>query len=123
MRNLIIVILVAVALMGSSNKSDLEIVNNPTEDLPSEIVTTYYDFSSLETEFCFHRQVVSFSAARVQNLAKRTSSVGKNNAEFLKDGKIINANVLNLIHKNSLIKHYCFTKPIHRLISLGKLVI
>lgn len=123
MSKFIIVILFAIAFMGSGNKSDLKTVNNPTNDLNSELVATYYDSSSLESEFCFHRQVVSFSAFRVQNLTKRTNSVGKNNLEFLKDGKIINANVLNLIHKKSLIKHSSFIKPFHRMICLGKLVI
>ena len=66
-----------------------------------------------------------YASAREDNriIMKRTNPVSKNNLEFLKDGKIINANVLNLIHKNSLIKHCSFIKPIHRLIGLGKLVI
>ena len=122
-RNLIIVISVAIAFVSYSNESDLKTIDNPTESLNSELFSSSYDFSCSDSEFCFHSRVVSFSAFRLQNLVKRTNPVSKNNLEFLKDGKIINANVLNLIHKNSLIKHCSFIKPIHRLIGLGKLVI
>lgn len=123
MRFLITIILLAIAFVSCSNESDLKTKENPTANLISGLETASYDVSCLDSDFYFHNRVISFTAFRVQNATQRTTNVCKNNVEFIKTGKIFNRNIINLIQKKSLIEHSSFIKPIHRMISLGKLVI
>lgn len=123
MRFLITIVLVAIAFIGSSNKSDLRIQENPTQDSILEISSSYSPSFESCSELCIRSQVFSFPAFRVQNATQRTTNICKNNIEFIKTGKIFNRNIINFIQKKSLIERFSFIKPFHRMISLGKLVI
>lgn len=123
MRHLITIILAALAFAGCSKDSDLKTKENPMDNTPTELVSTYLSLSCLDSDIYFQRQISSTTALRVQNATKRTSNANKNNLEFVKVGKIINTNILNLIHKKSLHQNISFIRPFHRMICLGKLVI
>lgn len=120
---LIAIIFIAIAFVSCGKDLDLESKENPTETSTSELISPYLNSSNIDFDICFQRQVYSTTAFRVQSAAKRTSNANKNNLEFVKVGKIINTNILNLIHKKSLQQNISFIKPFHRMICLGKLVI
>lgn len=120
---LIAIIFIAIAFVSCSKESDLETKENPISSATTELVSEYLSSSCSDSDIYFQRQVYSTTAFRVQSTEKRTSNANKNNLEFVKVGKIINTNILNLIHKESLYQHISFIKPFHRMICLGKLVI
>ncbi|MEE0889240.1 MAG: hypothetical protein U0L57_03405 [Bacteroidales bacterium] len=123
MRFLITIVLVAIAFIGCSNKSDLKMKENPTQDSILEFFSSYSSSFDSYSDLCIHSQAFSFPAFRVQNATQRTTNICKNNVEFIKTGKIFNRNIINLIQKKSLIEQFSFIRPFHRMICLGKLVI
>ena len=79
--------------------------------------------STSEYDFLVPRPTSFASAQRVQGSARRTGGVQRNNIEFAKSGKIINAGLRYFIQRNSLIVHSSLIEPSHRLLYLGKLII
>lgn len=120
---LIAIIFIAIVFVSCGKDLDLESKENPTETSTSELISPYLNSSNIDFDICFQRHFSSTTAFRVQSAAKRTNNANKNNLEFVKVGKIINTNILNLIHKKSLQQNISFIKPFHRMICLGKLVI
>lgn len=79
--------------------------------------------SASEAELCVPRQVSFANTQQVQSTARRTTSIQRNNLEFAKSGKVINAGVKYFIQRISIITHSSLVKPGYRLLCLGKLII
>ena len=79
--------------------------------------------SASEYDFLIPRPTSFASAQRVQGSARRTGSFQRNNLEFAKSGKVINAGLRYFIQRKSLIVHSSLIEPAHRLLYLGKLII
>ena len=126
MRNFIkylIPIIIAFAFIDGMGKSDSAIVENSIKDLTTEFVTTDTDFSIFDSALHSSRQVSPVNTSTLQNTTQRANNGQKQTYTFVKAGKILNTGVINSIHNNSQTLYSYLTKPIHRLISFGKLII
>ena len=119
----LIVIIFAIAFFGGTNKSDSTIVENSIENLTTEFVTAHIDFSIFDSALHSSRQVSPVNTSTLQNTSQRANNGHRQNYTFIKAGKILNTGVINSIYNNSQTLYSYFTKPIHRLISFGKLII
>ncbi|MBR5825243.1 MAG: hypothetical protein IKY67_14015 [Paludibacteraceae bacterium] len=119
----LIAIIFAVALMDGSIKSDSINIENSVGDLTTEFVTSHTDFSIFDSAIHSSRQVSPISTSHLQNSSQRANSSHRKNHTFIKAGKILNTSVINSIQNNSQTHYSCLTKPTHRLISFGKLII
>ena len=124
LRILIPIIFAAVAFTVFAEKFDsASTAENQATHLLSKIDTqhidsfTHYFDSDLQCNF------LSARTNRLQSTRKRTSNTHKTNFDFIKDSNVPNASINNFIQKKSSNTHVSFTKPIHRLIRFGKLII
>lgn len=92
-------------------------------DVESSVVTCYVDSSESDSNLFIPRQSSSANVLRLQSTVKRTNNACKNNIEFVKVGKLINADVKNFIQRESLLTCSMLVRPFLRLISMGKLII
>lgn len=81
------------------------------------------DISETQHEFCLPRQVSFGNTQRVQNAPRRTTGLNRNNLEFAKSGKVINAGLRFFIQQKSIIVHSSLIEPSYRLLCLGRLII
>ena len=81
------------------------------------------NISAPDSQLCLPRQVSYSNVQRVQGSSRRTNVVHRNNFEFIKSGKEINADLRYLIQKKSIIIHSSLIRPSNRLLSLGRLII
>lgn len=86
-------------------------------------VDTFTSISSTESEFCLPRQISFANTLRVQSSARRTTGIGRNNLEFTRAGKIINASLRFIIQNKSIIIQSALKEPANLLLYLGKLII
>ena len=119
----LIIAIIAIAFFGGTNKSDSAIAENSIEDLTIEFVTTDTNFSIFDSALHSSRQVSPVNTSSLQNTSQRANNGHRQNYTFIKAGKILNTGVINSIHNNSQTLYSYLTKPIHRLISFGKLII
>ena len=92
-------------------------------DVECSVVTCYVDSSESDSNLFIPRQSSSANVLRLQSTVKRTNNACKNNIEFVKVGKLINADVKNFIQRESLLTCSMLVRPFLRLISMGKLII
>ena len=126
MRNFIkylIPIIIAFAFIDGIGKSDSVVTENSIENLTTEFVTAHTDFSIFDSALHSSRQVSPVNASSLQNMSQRANNGHRQNYTFIKAGKILNTGVINSIHNNSQTLYSILTKPIHLLISFGKLII
>ena len=116
-------IIIAIAIIDGVDKSDSVILTNPIQDITTEVEAFYSDYSSSDFDIYLPRRVSSTNVLSLQNSPKRANSSIRYNFEFIKSGKVISLEISNFIQKKSQIIHSLFTKPVNRLISIGKLVI
>lgn len=119
----LIVIIFAIAFFGGTNKSDSTIVENSIENLTTEFVTVHIDFSIFDSALHSSRQVSPVNTSTLQSTSQRANNGHRQNYTFIKAGKILNTGVINSIYNNSQTYYSYLTKPTHRLISFGKLII
>ena len=119
----LIIAIIAIAFFGGTNKSDSAMAENSIEDLTIEFVTTDTNFSIFDSALHSSRQVSPVNTSSLQNTSQRANNGHRQNYTFIKAGKILNTGVINSIHNNSQTLYSYLTKPIHRLISFGKLII
>ena len=81
------------------------------------------DISETQHEFCLPRHVSFGNTQRVQNAPRRTAGFNRNNLEFAKSGKVINAGLRFFTQQKSIIIHSSLIEPAFRLLYLGKLII
>ncbi len=119
----LILIIIAFAFIDGMSKSDSAIVENSIKDLTTEFVTPDTNFSIFDSALHTSRQVSPVNYSTIQNSSQRANNGHKQTYTFVKAGKILNTGTINSIHNNSQTLYSYLTKPIHRLISFGKLII
>ena len=119
----LILIIIAFAFIDGMGKSNSTVTMNSIEDLTTEFVTAHTDFSIFDSALHSSRQVSPVNTLSLQNISQRANNGHRQNYTFIKAGKILNTGVINSIYNNSQTYYSYLTKPIHRLISFGKLII
>ena len=119
----LILIIIAFAFIDGMGKSNSTVTMNSIEDLTTEFVTAHTDFSIFDSALHSSRQVSPVNTSSLQNISQRANNGHRQNYTFIKAGKILNTGVINSIYNNSQTYYSYLTKPTHRLISFGKLII
>lgn len=81
------------------------------------------NISASDSQLCLPRQVTYANTQTVQGTARRTNIVSRNNIEFMKSGKVLNAGLIYFIQRQSIIIHSSLIEPANRLLYLGHLII
>lgn len=79
--------------------------------------------SESESELCLPRQISSANSQRVQSTARRTVGAGRSNFEFVRSGKVVNADIRYSVQRNSILIHSALIEPANRLLCLSRLII
>lgn len=121
---LTLLLAIVVTAVGYANDSETAVVETAHTEISSHTYSTdIIESSSPIGEISLSHQAYAPHTIQLQSPAKRTSNAHKNNFEFIAAGKAINSHIENYIFKNSSAINTSFTKPEHRLIRLGKLII
>lgn len=115
-------VLMAAAFLGCMDERESVASSGAVADMTFG-AETQAAISASEYDFLIPRPTSFASAQRVQGSARRTGSFQRNNLEFAKSGKVINAGLRYFIQRKSLIVHSSLIEPAHRLLYLGKLII
>lgn len=125
MRNILKYLFLAIvaAVLGHADFSVISDIDATVEE--SSIQSALYEtsISASDSELCLPRQVSFTNTIRLQSTARRTNCAQRNNLEFTKSGKIINAGQQYFIQRKSIIVHSSLIEPAHRLLYLGRLII
>ena len=120
---LTLLLLIVIASLSNDNQT----TSATHYDLPTQVVTEFSTTSINAATDSGNLTATSYSVAphpiQLTGTAKRTTNAHKNNFEFIAAGKAINTCIENHIFKKSSTINTSFTKPEHRLIRLGKLII
>ena len=120
---LTLLLLVVIATLSNANEAE----SMATNGQPTEVVTAFSTTSITPTTDSGNISSISHSVAphtiQLTGTTKRTNNAHKHNFEFIATGKAINSSIENCIFKKSSTINTSFTKPEHRLIRLGKLII
>ena len=119
----LIPIIIAIAFIDGVDNSDSVVLTDSVQDVSTEVEAFYSDYSSSDLDVYISRRISSTNVLRLQNTPTRANTTHRHNFEFMKAGKVVSIETSNFIQKKSQIIHSSFTKPVHRLISIGKLVI
>lgn len=119
----IIPIIIAIAFINGIEQVESTIIDDYTVDLTTENNAYLDDCSVYDFDLYIPRQTSTTSVLRLQNHTKRTNISPNNHFKTIKAGKIEITGSKYISQQKSSIVHSSFTKPFHRLISLGKLVI
>ena len=120
---LTLLLFVAITAIGYANNSERSAVETLPVEASTEFSTTFIDSTAHSGDISLSRHISTPSTVQLQSVAKRTNNAHKHNFEFIAAGKAINACIENYIFKKSSTINTSFTKPEHRLIRLGKLII
>ena len=124
LKYIFLIILVVAAFVGGANESCLSNSQGRTDATSCDVEQCYFKSSSLYSDICLPEQTSGITLLHVQATpAKKVCNAHKNNFEFVKFGKVVNAGIRSIIQKQSLNILCSFAKPAHKLISLGKLII
>lgn len=118
-----LILFVAIATLGYTNDGENSVAERLPAEASAEFSTTFIDSTTHNSDISLSRQISSPSVLHLQGAVKRTSNAHKNNFEFIAAGKAINSCIENYIFKKSSTINTSFTKPEHKLIRLGKLII
>lgn len=126
MKNLLkylVFIVAAVIFQDNTERSVTSVQEKGVADM-SFIEEAYHSvISETDSELCLPRQVSFANSFRAQSTVRRTNTAHRNNFEFAKAGKIVNAGLRYSIQHQSIIIHSSLMQPSHRLLSLGRLII
>ena len=115
--------LAAAVLWGEADKEMSSVTAEDVADIVMEKAISGTDISQSDHEFSLPRQTSFANSQRAQSSVRRTNSVHRNNTEFAKSGKVVNAGLRYVTHTKSIILHSSLIEPAHKLIYLGKLII
>ena len=120
-----ITLLLAIVLtaVGYANDSKTSVVEIPQPEAATILCETFVESPMQGGEISISHQVSAPHTIELQGTAKRTNNAHKNNFEFIAAGRALNTRIENYIFKKSSTINTSFTKPEHRLIGLGKLII
>lgn len=116
-------LMVAAAFLGCADKNLPEVTASGIEDISFNSSEYSTDLSPTDSEFNLPRQTSFANSHRVQSTVRRTNSIHRNNVEFAKSGKVINAGLGFFIRLQSLIIRSALAEPSHRLLCLCRLII
>ncbi len=119
----IIPIIIAAAFINGFELVESTITDDYTIDSSTENAANIDDCSTCDFEARLPNQPSPTSALRLQNTSKRSNCFHNNQFKAIKASRIDGLDKRNYSQQKNLIIHYSFTRPFHRLISLGKLVI
>lgn len=115
--------LAAAVLWGEADKEMSSVTAEDVADMVLEKAISSMDLSQSDHEFSLPRQTSFANSQRAQSSVRRTNSVHRNNTEFAKSGKVVNAGLRYVTQTKSIILHSSLIEPAHKLIYLGKLII
>ncbi len=115
--------LAAAVLWGEADKEMSSVTAEDVADIVMEKAISGTDISQSDHEFSLPRQTSFANSQRAQSSVRRTNSVHRNNTEFAKSGKVVNAGLRYVTQTKSIILHSSLIEPAHKLIYLGKLII
>ena len=120
---LTLLLAIVVTAIGYANDGENTVAERLPAEASAEFSTTFIDSTTHNSDISLSPQISSPSVLHLHGAAKRTSNAHKNNFEFIAAGKAINVCIENHIFKKSSTINTSFTKPEHKLIRLGKLII
>ena len=115
--------LAAAVLWGEADKEMSSVTAEDVADIVMEKAISGTDISQSDHEFSLPCQTSFANSQRAQSSVRRTNSVHRNNTEFAKSGKVVNAGLRYVTQTKSIILHSSLIEPAHKLIYLGKLII
>lgn len=115
--------LAAAVLWSEADKEMSSVTAEDVADIVMEKAISGTDISQSDHEFSLPRQTSFANSQRAQSSVRRTNSVHRNNTEFAKSGKVVNAGLRYVTQTKSIILHSSLIEPAHKLIYLGKLII
>lgn len=115
--------LAAAVLWGAADKEMSSVTAEDVADMVLEKAISSMDLSQSDHQFSLPRQTSFANSQRAQSSVRRTNSVHRNNTEFAKSGKVVNAGLRYVTQTKSIIIHSSLIEPAHKLIYLGKLII
>ena len=115
--------LAAAVLWGTADKEMSSVTAEDVADMVLEKAISSMDLSQSDHQFSLPRQTSFANSQRAQSSVRRTNSVHRNNTEFAKSGKVVNAGLRYVTQTKSIIIHSSLIEPAHKLIYLGKLII
>jgi len=115
--------LAAAVLWGEADKEMSSVTAEDVADMVLEKAISSMDLSQSDHQFSLPRQTSFANSQRAQSSVRRTNSVHRNNTEFAKSGKVVNAGLRYFTQTKSIILHSSLIEPAHKLIYLGKLII
>lgn len=115
--------LAAAVLWGAADKEMSSVTAEDVADMVLEKAISSMDLSQSDHEFSLPRQTSFANSQRAQSSVRRTNCVHRNNTEFAKSGKVVNAGLRYVTQTKSIILHSSLIEPAHKLIYLGKLII
>ena len=115
--------LAAAVLWGAADKEMSSVTAEDVADMVLEKAISSTDLSQSDHQFSLPRQTSFANSQRAQSSVRRTNSVHRNNTEFAKSGKVVNAGLRYVTQTKSIIIHSSLIEPAHKLIYLGKLII
>ena len=115
--------LAAAVLWGEADKEMSSVTAEDVADMVLEKAISNTDLSQSDHQFSLPRQTSFANSQRAQSSVRRTNSVHRNNTEFAKSGKVVNAGLRYVTQTKSIILHSSLIEPAHKLIYLGKLII
>lgn len=115
--------LAAAVLWGEADKEMSSVTAEDVADMVLEKAISSMDLSQSDHQFSLPRQTSFANSQRAQSSVRRTNSVHRNNTEFAKSGKVVNAGLRYVTQTKSIILHSSLIEPAHKLIYLGKLII
>ena len=118
-----LLLFVAIATLGYANDGENSVAERLPAEASTEFTTTFIDSTVHNGNISFSHHTSTPHTIQLQGATKRTSNAHKNNFEFIAAGKAINVCIENYIFKKSSTINTSFTKPEHKLIRLGKLII
>lgn len=119
----IVSIIIAIAFFNGSEKTESVILTDEHGDSISEGLASYTNISVEDFNLLFTFRTSTNYTYTAQSSSNRTTNSLKNNLRFIKSSNFSDYHNPNFTPKYFTSIHFLFIKPIHRLISLGKLLI
>lgn len=116
-------IVVCVVVSCNTDSFVSEVSDGDIREIAVDVLSCQTSVSEAESELCLPRQISVTNTVRVQSAARRTNFLQRNNLEFARSGKVMNAGLTYLIQRKSIIIGSSLIEPAFRLLSLGKLII
>ena len=120
---LTLLLLIVIATLSNANEAESATREMLLTEALTEFSTTSINAATDSGNIAATSYTVAPHTIQLTGTAKRTNNAHKHNFEFIAAGKAINACIENYIFKKSSTINTSFTKPEHRLIRLGKLII